>query len=71
MPLRFTTRECSELPRLGWVAEFDTPSRDIEIDHGELVETRSDAVVEGVWSESFDAGNFAQSEHFFACPQIP
>jgi hypothetical protein len=65
MPLRLAAKEREALPPLAWFAEVDTLSQSIEVHHGALVETRGDWLVEGVWSEDFEAGGFPISEHFF------
>jgi hypothetical protein len=54
-----------ELPKLAWLAKVDMNSENISVVHGPSVECRNDWLVEGVWDDDFERGNFHQSENFF------
>jgi len=54
-----------ELPMLAWLARLDPNTGRIFIVHGPAVECRDEWMVEGVWDNNFEQGNFHRSEHFF------
>lgn len=65
MNLKIFTFEHKDLPKLAWVASHDLTSKKIFVNHGSAVECHNDWIVEGVWDEDFELGNFHQSENFF------
>jgi len=54
-----------DLPKLAWIASIGQKSRTIYVVHGSSVECRDDFMVEGVWDDEFEKGNFHRSENFF------
>jgi len=53
------------MPKLGWIAVFDSVKRQLQILHGEFVERSTDWIVEGVWDGDFKAGEFHKTDTFF------
>jgi hypothetical protein len=58
-------RLIEELPMLAWLARLDPHAGMIFVFHGSAVECRDEWMVEGVWDDDFEQGNFHRSEHFF------
>ena len=54
-----------DLAKLAWLARVDPDSENILIIHGPSVECKNDWLVEGVWDDDFERGNFHRSENFF------
>ena len=54
-----------DLPKLAWIASIGRKSSTIDVVHGSSVECRDDFMVEGVWDDEFEKGNFHRSENFF------
>jgi len=62
---RFHFNVDNELPKLAWIARIRRKSHTIEVIHGASVECRDDFMVEGVWDDDFEKGNFHRKENFF------
>lgn len=58
-------RRLSDWPPLTWCAQVEDGSLDVEVLHGQSVETRDDWCVEGVWAEPFAGGNFDRTSLVF------
>jgi len=58
-------REAGHVTRLGWLARVPLSSGEVEVHHGDLVETREQWFVEGCWDGSLEQGGFDQSNSFF------
>jgi hypothetical protein len=58
-------RLLKELPTLAWMARLDPQTGLISVVHGSSVECRDEWMVEGVWDDDFEQGNFHRSGHFF------
>ena len=54
-----------DLLKLAWLAKVDPDTSKILVIHGSSVECRDDWLVEGVWDDDFEKGNFHRSENFF------
>lgn len=54
-----------QLPRLAWVARWDTVSESVTLTHGRDVEVGPNYLVEGVWDGPFQEMGFAASGNFF------
>jgi hypothetical protein len=55
-----------KLPQLAWLAEFNPQNKGkIIVTHGSAVECTNEWLVEGVWDDDFEKGNFHESENFF------
>jgi hypothetical protein len=54
-----------DLPKLAWLARVDRVSGIVSVIHGSCIECRDEWMVEGVWDNDFEQGNFHQSENFF------
>jgi hypothetical protein len=52
-------------PKLGWLACLDQESGLISVVYGSSVEYRDGWMVEGVWDDDFELGNFHRRENFF------
>jgi hypothetical protein len=55
----------NELPRLGWLADVDRDKGVVSVFHGKSVECEADWMVEGVWDDDFEKGNFHRRDNFF------
>ena len=53
------------LPKLAWIASIGKNSSEINVIHGSSVECRDNFMVEGIWDDEFEKGNFHKSENFF------
>ena len=53
------------LPKLAWIAKIDQDRKQIKVIHGSLVECRDNWMVEGIWDDQFEKGNFHRSENFY------
>lgn len=62
---RLRCRPDKDLPKLAWLASIDQDRRTITVIHGLSVECRDEWIVEGVWDDNFELGNFHQTENFF------
>lgn len=62
---RLQCREVGRLPRLAWLATADPATGDTIAYHGASVECGDGWMVEGVWDDAFERGDFHRSEHFF------
>ena len=60
-----TYREVTRLPRLAWLASADPATGETLVYHGASVERRDGWMVEGVWDDAFECGDFHRSDHFF------
>ena len=54
-----------DLPKLGWIVKVDIEKKHILARHGKYVECREDWMVEGIWDQPFNEGNFHNTEVFF------
>ena len=52
------------LPQLSWLSILD-PEMKLTVIKGSAVECHKNWMVEGVWDDDFEKGNFHQSENFF------
>lgn len=55
----------NDLPRLGWIVNIDIEKKQILARHGKFVECREEWMVEGLWDQPFNEGNFHNTEVFF------
>ena len=55
----------NEWPKLAWVAAIAHDSDAIVVNHGAMVETSENWVVEGVWAGNFEKGNFDKTDLIF------
>jgi len=53
------------LPRLAWCIEIEKNKKEVNVYHGQWVETLQDFFVEGAWDGPFQEGNFYKSLGFF------
>jgi len=65
MKFRIDYSANKDFPKLAWFARVDRDSHIVSVIHGLSVEYRDDWMVEGVWDDDFERGNFHQSENFF------
>ena len=54
-----------ELTKLGWLCCLDTENNILKALHGNSVECKRHWMVEGVWDNKYEKGEFHQSENFF------
>lgn len=65
MGFRISSRVNSQIPKLAWLAEVDRQTGHIDTVLGSSVERTPDWIVEGVWDDDFESGEFHKSEFFF------
>lgn len=53
------------LDRLAWIATVDRRTEDVQVLHGDKVETGDNFAVEGVWDQPYELGAFHMARHFF------
>jgi len=54
-----------DLPKLGWIVKVDIEQKHVLARHGKFVECREEWMVEGIWDQPFNEGNFHNTEVFF------
>jgi hypothetical protein len=54
-----------DLPKLAWLACLNRDKGIVTVIHGLSVEFKDNWIVEGVWSDDFEQGNFHLNENFF------
>lgn len=62
--MKFKYHRNNSLPRLSWGAIITKNKKDIDVFHGNWVETNSNFFVEGVWDGIFEKGEFEKSSLF-------
>lgn len=66
MKYHIENKENKNLPQLGWLAEIESyQGGKVIVTHGSSVECHDQWLVEGVWDDNFEKGNFHKSENFF------
>ena len=65
MRWRILYHPITELPKLSWLASAELDGETLTVFHGSSVECYEEWMVEGVWDDDFNRGNFHRSENFF------
>jgi hypothetical protein len=64
-PTRFRYVEHTAWPPLAWLAKATVGCTEVEVRHGNMVETADDWFCEAVWDGPFEAGDFDQTDLIF------
>lgn len=65
MEVFFRFHSVADWPKLAWVAEWRADEEKLIVRHGGCAELSNEWIVEGVWDEPFENGDFDKTDIFF------